>query len=272
MTNSQVLLAAISFALTLFFGGVWVFQTHGIYKFDQSPQLPQSFGLVGVRVLPFISEDGTPALAWMAPPASGSPILFSFYGNSSAIGPAMLRLAPLMADGTGIVMLQYRGSGGMNGHPSEENFARDARALYDQLDMLAGQTIPQDRRVLHGFSLGAGVAARLALERPFAGLVLEASLPRACMYYQQRYQGFPFCALMWAERYDVIDWIGKVSAPKLFVHGTADVIVPTAWGKELYATASAPKDFVELPGGSHADLTHYGLIPVMKDFITQHVK
>ena len=95
----------------------------------------------------------------------------------------MQRLAPLMADGTGIVMLHYRGAGGMPGHPSEEAFARDARALYDQLDVLAGQIIPPNRRVLHGFSLGSGVAIRLASERPFAGLVLEAAIPRLCLLF-----------------------------------------------------------------------------------------
>lgn len=267
MTGFHALLTALFCAFTLLFGGVWVFQTYGVYRFDQTRQSPDAFGLTGIKVLTFTSEDGLPAQAWLTMPAQGKPLLFSFYGNFSAIGPAMQRLAPVMADGTGIVMLHYRGGGGMPGHPSEENFARDARALYDQLNMLVGQTIPPSRRMLHGFSLGAGVAVRLATERPFAGLMLEAGLPRACAYYQQRYYGFPFCALMWAERYDVIDWIGKISVPKLFVHGTADVVVPLAWGRQLYAAALAPKAFVELLDGGHADLTAHGLIPVMKDFL-----
>ncbi len=272
MTGFQISLAVFSLAIALLFGGVWAFQTYGVYRFDPTPQSPEAFGLTGVRVLTFTSEDGTPVQAWLAMPAPGQPILFSFYGNFSAIGPAMSRFTPLSANGTGIVMLHYRGGGGMPGHPSEENFARDARALYDQLDVLAGQTIPQNRRALHGFSLGVGVGSRLASERPFAAVVLEASFPRVCVYYQKRYGGLPFCALMWAERYDVIERIERISAPKLFVHGTADMDVPLAWGQQLFAAAPHPKTFAALPGGGHANLAAHGLIGVMKDFLNKQVE
>lgn len=272
MTGFQISLAAFSLAVALLLGGIWAFQTYGIYRFDQTAQSPEAFGLTGVKVVAFTSEDGAPVQAWLSMPAPGKLMLFSFYGNFSAIGPSMRRLAPLMADGTGIVMLHYRGGGGMRGYPSEENFARDARALYDQLDVLAGQTIAQSRRALHGFSLGVGVGSRLASERPFAAVVLEASFPRVCVYYQRRYGGLPFCALMWAERYDVIERIGQISAPKLFVHGTADMDVPLAWGQQLFAAAPDPKTFVDLPGGGHANLAAHGLIGVMKDFLDKQVE
>lgn len=272
MTGFQIFLGVVFLALIVLFSGVWAFQTYGIYRFEQAPQSPEAFGLTGVDVVSFTSEDGNPVQAWLAVPAPGQPILFSFYGNFAGIGLSMQRLAPLMADGTGIVMLHYRGAGGLPGHPSEENFARDARALYDQLDTLAGQTIPQNRRALHGFSLGVGVGSRLASERPFAAVVLEASFPRACHYYQRRYGGLPFCALMWAERYDVIEWIEQISAPKLFVHGTADRDVPLAWGQQLFAAAPRPKTFAALPGGGHANLAAHGLIGVMKDFLDKQVE
>ena len=260
MNGFQILLEGLALTALLLFGAIWAFQAYGVYRFTQSTKFPEEFSLSEVRVVDFTSEDGAPAQAWLATPKPEQRIVFSFHGNYAAIGPSLQRLAPLMADGTGIVMLQYRGAGGLPGHPSEENFARDARALYDQLDALAGQTIPPDRRVLHGFSLGVGVGSRLAAERSFAAVVLEASFPRACAYYQRRYRGFPFCTLMWAERYDIIDWIGKIDAPKLFVHGTLDVAVPLLWGRQLFTAASGPKTFVELPkggarrfGGARAD-------------------
>jgi len=271
MTGFQILFATFVFVGILFLGGIWAFQTYGVYEFDQTPQSPEAFGLNEVVVVNFISEDGAAVQAWLAVPAPGAPIVFSFYGNFAAIGPAMQRLLPLIADGTGLVMLHYRGAGGLPGNPSEENFARDARALYDQLDVLVGQTIPQNRRALHGFSLGVGVGSRLAAERPFAAVILEASFPRACAYYQRRYHGFPFCDLMWAERYDIIDWIAKIHAPKLFVHGSLDQSVPFIWGQQLYAAASGPKIFSELPGGGHANLALHGLIAVMKDFLGKHL-
>lgn len=271
MTGLQISLAVVSFAIVLLFGGVWIFQTYGVYRFDQSPQSPEAFDLTGVRVLSFTSEDGTALQAWLAMPAPGKPMLFSFYGNFSSIGPSMRRLAPLMADGTGIVMLHYRGGGGMPGHPSEENFARDARALYDQLDVLAGQAIPQSHRMLHGFSLGSGVAVRLASERPFAGLALEAAIPRLCMYFQRRHHGVPLCHLMWAERYDSTRRISTITAPMLFVHGAKDLAVPMFWGRQLYDKAQGPKRFVALPDANHTDTVQHGLIAVMQDFLRNRV-
>lgn len=267
MASFQIALTVFSLALALLFGGVWVFQTYGVYRFDPTPQAPEALGLTGIKVVNFISEDGALVQAWLSLPAPGRPVLFSFYGNFSAIGPSMRRLLPLTADGTGIVMLHYRGAGGLAGHPTEESFARDARALYDQLDVLAGQTIAQNRRVLHGFSLGAGVAIRLAAERHFAGLALEASMPRLCQYFQRRYHGVPLCHLMWAERYDNIPRIAAISAPKLFIHGVLDKSVPLAWGQQLYQAVPGSKRFVALPDGHHADLAQHGLIGQLQAFL-----
>lgn len=267
MSVAQIFLIVLVFMAFSLFGAVWAFQTYGIYRFDKTPQNPAAFGLTTTRVVTFLSEDGAPLQAWLVPPGKGRPLILSFYGNFSAIGPSMQRLAPLMADGTGIVMLQYRGAGGATGWPSEEGFARDARALYDQLDHLIGQPIKPYRRVLHGFSLGAGVGSRLAAERSFGAVVLEASFPHACKYYEKRYPGFPFCALMWAERFDIIDIIDKISAPKLFVHGMEDRTVHLSWGQQLSDAAPTPKIFVALPGGGHADLARHGLIEAMQDFL-----
>lgn len=271
MISLQMILSVVAVGLMLVFGGIWLFQTYGLYRFDPTPQAPEAFTMSEVKVVSFRSEDGAAVQAWLALPAPGKNILFSFYGNFAAIGPAMKRLLPLTVDGTGLVMLHYRGAGGQSGHPSEENFARDARALYDQLDALTGQTIPQGRRVLHGFSLGSGVAVRLASERPFAGLVLEAAMPRLCLYFQRRYHGVPLCPLMWAERYDSIDRIAAISAPKLFIHGAKDDAVPLIWGRQLYDAASGQKQFAEIPDGGHADLARHGLIAVLQDFLRVRV-
>lgn len=272
MSGFQIVLAAFSCAVLILLGGIWAFQTYGVYRFNPTPQSPEAFGLTGVKVVNFVSEDGVRAEAWLSLPAPGRPVLFSFYGNFSSIAPSFQRLLPLTQDGSGLIMLHYRGAGGMPGHPSEENFARDARALYDQLDVLVGQIIPPDRRALHGFSLGSGVAVRLASERPFARMVLEAAIPRLCMYFQRRYHGIPLCHLMWAERHDAIDRIDLITAPILFVHGAKDSAVPILWGRQLYDKARAPKRFVELSDASHTSLAQHGLIAVMQDFLQDRVE
>ena len=71
MTGLQIILAAFSFALILVFGGVWVFQSYGLYRFDPTPQVPETLGLTGVRVISFVSEDGAAVQAWLSVPAPG---------------------------------------------------------------------------------------------------------------------------------------------------------------------------------------------------------
>lgn len=93
-----------------------------------------------MRVVRFRSEDGHEIAAWIAPPAAGKPLLLlSFHGNFANVAGSAVRLAPLLERGHGLAMLLYRGSSGEGGVPSEANFARDARALDDQLDALLGE-------------------------------------------------------------------------------------------------------------------------------------
>lgn len=261
-----MLLALVVVALAVA-GGAWAFQTWGIYRFQPVAQAPADFGRAGVRVVEFRSEDGSPIHAWVVDPGPGHPVILSFYGNSAAIGPSMARLMPLVADGYGLVVMEYRGSGATRGKPGEAAFAKDARALYDGLDELLGRPVAPAERVLHGFSLGAGVGSRLAATRPFAAVILEASPLRTCLYYQDRYFGLPFCSVLWDERYDIVDFVREIPAPKLFVHGALDAALPVERARLLAETAPPPATYVELPGGHHADLADHGLIPAIEAFL-----
>lgn len=267
MSAVQVILVALALGAISIVGGVWAFQTYGVHSFDPTSGTPAEFGLPSVRVETFASEDGSPIHAWIADPADGYPVILTFYGNQANVGASMKRIAPLNGSGYGLVMMEYRGSGTTPGRPSEMNFARDARALYDQLDALMGRTVPPQQRILHGFSLGAGVGSRLAADRPFAGVILEAAPLRTCLYYQDRYFGIPFCELMWAERYDVVDHVKGIEAPKLFIHGEIDRALPVERARLLYQAAPMPKKYVELAGGGHADLQDHGLIPAIEAFL-----
>ncbi|NJM81818.1 MAG: hypothetical protein HC844_04345 [Tabrizicola sp.] len=267
MNTSQIVAATLLVIGIGMLGALWAFQTYGIYRFDGTAYAPGDVGLTEAQVMTFRSEDGFVARAWVIAPKPGRPVLISFYGNFAGIGPAMRRMAPLADAGYGLVMMEYRGSGDAGGTPSEATFARDARALYDQLDALLGTTVTPETRVIHGFSLGSGVAARLASERPSGAVILEAAFGSLCDYFERRYHGAPFCRVMWAERYDTRDLLPAIAAPKLFIHGALDSEVPIGGAEELHAAATGPKSFVRLENGNHADLASHGLIPAIIAFL-----
>lgn len=265
--NIATAILVVSAALVL--TGVWAFQNYGVYDFSRGVPPAPSQAQNGVRSVQFRSSDGQMIGARLAAPEPGKPVIMSFYGNGADIDASFERLRALRDRGFGIAMMEYRGSGGTGGKSSEMNFARDAIAFYDQLDELMGGTA--NRRVLHGFSLGAGVGSRLATARPFEAVVFEASPYRACLYYQDAYKGFPFCSVMWAERYDNIDHIRAISAPKLFVHGALDEALPVARARQLFQEAPGPKEYLEIPNGHHADLAKLGLTDAMESFISRFV-
>jgi len=164
-----------------------------------------------------------------------------------------------------VAMLQYRGTQGLAGQPSEMGIAADARALYDQFDALVGATVPTGARVLHGYSLGGGVGSRLAASRPFAGVILQSAPERTCRFFERRYRGVPLCRLMWRERYDIVDHVRGIEAPVLIVHGTQDTAVPVAEAEANFAAAPQPWGLRLLDGG-HADLAQHGLLEVIAEF------
>lgn len=269
MSILNITTAAIILVTTLVLASVWAFQNYGIYNFSRNAMSLPPNAHDGVRSVQFRSSDGQMIGARLAMPEPGKPVIMSFYGNGAGVDSSFERLRALRDLGFGIAMMEYRGSGATGGKSSEMNFARDALAFYDQLDELMG--LPANRRVLHGFSLGAGVGSRLAAARPFEAVVFEASPYRTCLYYQDAYGGLPFCWVMWAERYDVVDHVHAISAPKLFVHGALDEALPVTRARQLFEEAPGPKAYVEIPNGHHADLAKLGLADAMDSFISKFV-
>jgi fermentation-respiration switch protein FrsA (DUF1100 family) len=243
---------------------------NSIYQFHQTVKTPEEIGFDGVKVVEFVSEDGENVAAWVKAPDPGKPVVFYFMGNWSAIGPAAERLKTFTEDGYGLAALVYRRSSGMGGTPSEENFAADARALYDQYNDLAETDVPATMRFSYGYSLGSGVAARLAEDREVGGLILAAAFGRFCDYFTGRYRGLPFCYFMWKERYDSIDRIAKINAPFLLVHGEKDIAINVSSADRLFKAAIEPKRYVRYQDGTHLNLHALGLMDEMKDFMTEN--
>lgn len=240
-------------------GGVAVFQNTAIYRFTPEPGTPEDYGLPGMKEVTFANEDGAQLRAWIAMPDGDAPMVISFYGNFTQFGPSVQHLTPLMQLGYGVAMMEYRGSDGSAGSVGEAGFAKDARALYDQLNRLAGVPIPAERRIIHGFSLGSSIATHLAATRDAAALVLESSFDSLCRFQTRRLRGLPMCRLMWRERHDVRDRIIDVDMPILIAHGAQDTAIPLPWAQALFDAAPDPKTFKVYDQGTHTSLFDLGL-------------
>ena len=93
-----------------------------------------------------------------------------FHGNGDFLAGFFGRFRDLIADGTGVVALSYRGYAGSTGQPSEQGLLQDAAAAY----AFTAARYRADKIVVWGFSLGTGVAVALAAEQPVGKVILEA--------------------------------------------------------------------------------------------------
>lgn len=174
-------------------------------------------------------------------------------GNiSTQLGDARVMTQQL---GGNVLLFDYRGYGRSEGNPTERGTYRDARAALEYV--LARPEVDPGRVVYFGRSLGAGVAADLALARPPAALVLESSFP-GIMRVAAAVGKQPWLARMmtWAllrSRYDINRRLRALSTPVMVAHGTNDDLIPIELGREVFEAANEPKTWRTVPGAGHND-------------------
>ena len=209
------------------------------------------------------TSDGERIIVWIVPPADSKPVLIFFQGNGGTIANRADRFRELAEDGIGLVAVSYRGYGGSSGSPSETGLNHDARAAYDE----AVKRFGADRIVLHGESLGTGVAVRLATEAKIKALILEAPFFSAAEVAKGSYPFAPIALLM-KDQYRSDELIGRIRVPVLMMHGERDDIIPISQGVALFNASSAPRRFVRFPAAGHNDLPRHGADSQVLRFLT----
>ncbi|MDH3667302.1 MAG: alpha/beta hydrolase [Paracoccaceae bacterium] len=234
-----------------------VFARALIYPFQPGVSVA-STNVPEMRVETITAEDDTPLTLWLAAPGEGRPVVLYFMGNGGALAGDTGLFTKLVGVGFGVAALNYRGAAGTPGEPSQERLTADALMLYDALDVLLEQTVPPERRVFYGSSLGAALALQLAARREAAALVLETPFNRLCEVAQHHFPIFPACLLLPYEHWASSDLIARINAPLLILHGDADETIPLAQGRALFEAAPQPKRLIVYPGGRHNDLRLHG--------------
>jgi uncharacterized protein len=210
---------------------------------------PSAAGLPEANEVVLDTADGERVIIWHVVPHEGEPIFLYFHGNGGSLRWRDERFRALIADGSGLVALSYRGYGGSSGRPTETGLIQDAAAAYE----FAVARYPAERIVLWGESLGSALALALAAEKTVGHVVLEAPFTSAADVAVHHYWFVPVRLLM-KDQFRSDLRVGKVAAPVLVVHGEDDVIVPAELGERLYGLIRAPKSFVRIANAGHNDL------------------
>jgi len=241
---------------------VYVAQRSLMYFPDTAHVLPAAAGLPEAEEVPLTATDGVRIAAWHVPPRDGKPVILYFHGNGGALRFRVTRFRRVIADGIGLVALEYRGYGGSGGSPNEQGLIADAQAAYH----FAAAHYPPQQLVLWGESLGSGVAIAVAAERPVSRVILEAPFTSAVALGARHYWYLPVRLLMKDQSRSDLR-IGKVKAPVMIMHGVNDRVVPYAMGEQLFELANKPKHFVRFLDGGHEDLDDNGGLDAVARFL-----
>ncbi|MGY0504490.1 alpha/beta hydrolase [Luteimonas sp. e5] len=188
---------------------------------------------------------------WQLRTHARDPILY-FGGNAESVQHA--RHAFAVCCGTRPLYLPaYRGYGASDGEPARDALLADALALHDEV----ARRHPGQRISVVGRSLGSGIAAHVASQRPIDRLVLVTPYDR--MRHLARLH-MPWLPVRWLlrEDYDSAGWLHDARMPILVIRAEHDHVVPAASTDALlHALPKAQLTEVTVPGSDHDSVSEH---------------
>jgi fermentation-respiration switch protein FrsA (DUF1100 family) len=262
----RILIGIVAIVVVAYVGVVgylYFFQESFVYEPSGTLETPTEKGLPSVEVIELTMADGTPLTGWYKTAEAGEPVLLYFQGNSGNISGRADRFRQVLDSGFGLLAMSYRGYPGSGGKPSEKAIFSDALEIFDWLEERT------DDIVIHGESLGTGIATYTASQRPEEALILEAPYTAVVDIAAERHPWVPVRLLM-HDQYKTYDYIDETDTPLLIVHGTADTTIPVRYGEELFEMALDPKELFIIDGATHGNLWENGLWPAALNFLQEN--
>lgn len=192
-----------------------------------------------------ITHDGGEAtVLFLSPrvPRVPTPLIIFTHGNGELADDWVLEFEPPRTWGVAVLLVEYPGYGRAPGSPSELSITAAVLAAYDWA--AADPRIDPTRIVAYGRSLGGGAAARLAVDRRVAALILESAFTSVADFAAR----FLAPSFLIRDRFDNRQSLASYRGPLLMIHGRLDTIVPIAHGRELAALVPGAR-LVELNCG-----------------------
>ncbi len=165
---------------------------------------------------------------------SPGPVVVYSHGNGELIEDYAGGFRPYHDMGVSVLLVEYRGCGNSDGKPTKTRIDADHVAFHDLAAALP--EIDAARIVYHGRSMGGGILASLAQQRPPAALILESSYSSIKDYAARLLvPGF-----IVKDNFDVTATLEQYDGPLLICHSERDEVVPHAMSmKNLTARPDA---------------------------------
>lgn len=193
-------------------------------------------------------------------------VVLFLMGNGGSLAHHVPWLEFYVQSGYTLVAMEYPGGAGLPGKPTEAVLKDQSLKVFDWVaDQYPGQPI-----IVHGYSMGSGLAIHVAARRHIAGLVLEAPFGAMCRL-MARATFLPACLIPFVDHWKSEVDVPNIKVPVLMLHGEIDRVVPLFEGQRLrQAFPDTQVQHVGFPEGNHVnlpDFEEYG--EVIDAFIAQ---
>lgn len=164
------------------------------------------------------TADGLELKALFRPAATGKSTILFFHGNGDTVAGSRATIGPLTELGYGALLAEFRGYAGNPGSPDEQGLYHDGEAAWRWLN---DQGISPSKIVVAGYSLGSGVASKVAANRGSAGLIMIAPFESVPQAAAQHFPWLPAHAMV-KDVFATSERIARVKGPILLLHGADD--------------------------------------------------
>lgn len=256
------LICACVIALTVY---LRIFERRVVFYPSKDIQFnPKGYGL-DYEDLYLDTHGGIKLNAWFVPAAAARYCVLFAHGNAGNISDRLDKIKFFHDLNCSILVFDYRGYGRNKGIPSEKGIYEDTQAAYDYL---VAKQIKPEQIIGYGESLGGVAVIDLAAREKFAGIIIESSFSNAEDMGKILYPLLPIW--LFSIRFNSLDKIKKIAAPKLLIHSPEDEIVPYGLGRKLYEAAPGPKEFLDIRGGHNTGFFDSRVI--LRDKISEFIK
>ena len=200
----------------------------------------------GIQVIDYTAADNTPLYAWHHH-SEGERLIIYLPGNGEAVISGLALHTDLVERGWDVLVPAYRGYPGSGGRPSEAGMRDDARTTWQLATEELG--FSPDRIVIHGRSLGGGVAGTVLPDLQPAGFVFESTF---CSLREVASSTYPFFPVRWLLRhsFETGERAPDARAPALVMHSRSDEMIPVQQARDL-ADRLPDVTYVEIDGIGH---------------------
>ena len=206
-------------------------------------QTPSAIGLEYESVS-IAASDGITLSGWFVLAKNARAVVLFFQGNAGNISNRLATLSRFHDLGLSTLIIDYRGYGESSGRASIRGVQRDAAAAWE---WLLKRGYSEKKIIVFGRSLGGAVAADLARTVTPGALILESTFSSLADIGHRLVPFLPM-SLIVGNRFNSVKNLKNFNNPVLVIHSREDDVVAFKYGRKLYESLSAPKEFLEISG------------------------